>query len=139
MKKDFAPAILTPIILFSIFYFLFSSVAFGAGIVPCGGLNEHACTFCDLLQLVKNIFDFIVKTLLPAAVIIMVIYGGFLMMTAREKPDQLKKGRSVITTAIIGLVIALLAWLLIDTLIHIISGDNLQNIIKHPWNELKCQ
>lgn len=42
-------------------------------------------------------------------VAIMVLYGAFLILTAGAKPDNLKKGRDVITWAIVGFIVVLLA------------------------------
>jgi len=46
--------------------------------------------------------------------IIAVIYGGYLYMTARDNEAQKKSGKSVLTWAIIGLIVVVLAAVLVN-------------------------
>ena len=45
-----------------------------------------------------------------AVVILLVIYGGFLILTARANEEQVTKGKKFITYAIIGVAVAIFAW-----------------------------
>ena len=49
-----------------------------------------------------------------------IIYGGFLYMTAQSNEAQRKQGRSILTWAIIGLVVVILAVLLVNVVINLI-------------------
>lgn len=49
-------------------------------------------------------------SLLGVAAVSFIVYGGFLMMTSAGESDQVGKGRSILTYAIIGLVIIMSAW-----------------------------
>ncbi|MBU1120176.1 pilin [Patescibacteria group bacterium] len=42
------------------------------------------------------------------AVVLLLVYGGFLMMTSKGDPDKLQEAKQVITNAIIGFVVILL-------------------------------
>lgn len=127
------------VILFSTFYFLASTlVVQSAGLVPCGGLNnEKPCTYCDLLQLFKGVIDFLMYVIFPIATI-MIIWGGIVIMTARESPEQVKRGRAIITAAVTGILIALLSWLILDTIFKVIA-PNFEAASLGPWQQLKCQ
>jgi len=46
--------------------------------------------------------------------IIMIIYGGYVYMTAGGEADNTKKGREIAQNAVIGLVIMILAWTIIQ-------------------------
>lgn len=121
------------IIPFFIFYFLFFvSLASAAGLVPCGGEGEPFCTWCHLMQLIKNIIDFMIKIILPIAAI-MIVYGGVIMMIAGGSPEKFNRGKSIVWSAIIGIVIALLAWLVLDTIFKVLTRNRIG-----PWNELRC-
>ncbi len=132
------------IILFSIFYFLFSiSVAQAAGLVPCGGEGQDPCTWCHLMQLVKNVINFLMYIVFPLAAI-MIVVGGIMIMTAGGSTERVAKGKEIVTAAVVGLLIALLSWLIIDTIIKILAGTpqggGPAEILKGlgPWNKLKC-
>ncbi len=127
------------IILFSIFYFLASAfLAQSAGLVPCGGINENPCTYCDLLQLVKNVIDFLVYLIFPIAAI-MIIWGGIVVMTAGDSAERAGEGRKIITAAVVGILIALLSWLILDTIIQVTAPNFEVANLGRPWRQLKCQ
>ena len=109
--------------------------SFAAGLVPCGGPNEKDCTWCHLFQVAKNVIDFMLMIIFPLAAI-MIVYGGILMMTAGDKPDRFSKGKSVMTAAVIGILIALLSWLILDTVFKILAPGFEGKF--GPWNELSC-
>jgi len=117
------------IILFSIFYFLFSTLIVEAGLVPCA---PGKCTWCDLMQLIKNVIDFLMYLVVPLSVV-MIIVGGIMIMTAAGSTERVFKGRKIVTTAVVGLLIALLSWIIIDTIIKVIAGGSFG-----PWNKLNC-
>lgn len=49
-------------------------------------------------------------TFLGVIAVILILYGGFIYMTARGKEESVKKGKAIITYAIIGLLIILSAY-----------------------------
>ena len=103
------------------------------GLVPCDGLD---CNWCKLFQLFKNILDFAMMIIFPLAAAYM-IYGGFLMLTAGDNQGRFGDGKKAITAAVIGILIALLSWLILDTIFKTlaVNWDSLQI---GPWNELSC-
>ncbi len=74
-----------------------------------------ACDMCTLAEMGHNI----VMTLIYAAfviVVIMAITGGFRMFFSGGNPEALKTARKHIMSAIIGLLIVLLAWVVLNLL-----------------------
>ena len=131
-------------ILFSIFYFLFSistPMAQAQGLVPCGPgvAGNETCDFCDLLKLVEIIIDFSLYKIAIPLVVVFVIYGGFMIMTAGSSSERVSQGKKIIQAAVIGILIALLAWLLIDTILKVVAtGDGMPNQWWNPGAKLKC-
>ena len=62
----------------------------------------------DLVDIINKIGNWIFVTLLAVAGVMM-IYAGFLWVTAGGNPEGATKGKQMLTNAIIGLVVALLA------------------------------
>ncbi|HEY4498356.1 MAG TPA: pilin [Candidatus Paceibacterota bacterium] len=91
----------------------FLKVASAAGLVPCEGTE---CTKGDLLQLGANIFNFLIDAAFILAVLFIMI-GGAMMLVSGGSPNLLARGKKTITTAVVGLVIVLVAWVLVNTLI----------------------
>lgn len=123
-------------LLVSICIYFISTLSVNAAIVPCGGNGQDACTWCQLMVLFKNIIDFMLYLIFPLAAV-MIVYGGFLIMTAAGSPAKIGKGREVITAAIVGLLIALFSYFIIDTIIKIIAVG-WSNAGLGPWNQLNC-
>lgn len=59
-----------------------------------------------------------------AILLILIIYGGFTYATAAGSEERVKKGRQILTYAIIGIVIIAVAWILTDYIIgNILIGN----------------
>ena len=63
---------------------------------------------CDLLCVAGKIINVLIVVSFPIASI-MVLWGGFQMMTAGGDPEKFKSGRMTILYAAIGLVVVLVA------------------------------
>ena len=74
-----------------------------------GATGYHAnCGFCCMMNTIYKITDWLFIILI-LFVTIMIIYGGFTIVTASGDPEKAGKGKQILTYAIIGLAIALLA------------------------------
>ena len=129
------------ILIFTFLFFNFAPIAQAQGLVPCGPgvTGNETCDFCDLLKLVEIIIDFsLYKIAIPLAVVF-VIYGGFVIMTAGSSSERVSQGKKIIQAAVIGILIALLAWLLIDTILKVVAtSDGMPNQWWNPRAELNC-
>ena len=95
-----------------------------SGICPSGSKNPGAANIAacnidpdhkgdDLISDTNKIINVVIGVLGVVAVAV-VIYGGFLFLTAQGDPGKIKKGKDSITWGIIGLIIALLSWSIIN-------------------------
>ena len=66
----------------------------------------------DLKQVVLNIIQWVLGILALVAVI-MIIIAGFQWMTAAGNEEKVEKAKKVISAAVIGLIIVLLAWAIV--------------------------
>lgn len=133
--KYIAP-ILFIILIFTFLFLNFASMA-QAALVPCGPGVGHECAWCDLMTLGKNIIDFIVYYLVFPITAVMIVVGGLFVMTAGGSESRFSKGKEIATAAVIGLLIALTSWIIINTIMGIATGYT--NIVGRPWNELQCK
>lgn len=142
MKKYFKFILIVSLVFFIGFtVFAHSAFAVMEGIVPCGpGTSKSKCSICDLFQLIDNIIDFAVKTLVPVLATLMIIVGAFILMTAGGSETQLSKGKDIIRATIVGIVIILISWLIIDTIMVSLTkfGEGGSDNKWGPWNEIKC-
>lgn len=109
------------------------------GLVPCGpgkgGINE-TCNFCHLLTLGQNIIDYAMMIVFPLSAVMIVVGGGYIL-TAGASESNVSKGKEILTAAVVGLIIALCAWLIIDIIIRAVAGS--QTIGKNNWYEIGKQ
>ena len=63
-----------------------------------------------------------VLTLLGLIAVIMIIYGGFIWLTAGGNEDKVSTAKRIISAAVIGLIIVLLAWAIITFVVNTSSN-----------------
>jgi len=88
----------------------------GKGIVRCkGGLDltgKQVCGWPELMDMVNRIIKFLVFIIAPALCAGMLLYGGWLYLTSAAG-SEVGKAKSMITSALLGWLIALAAWIII--------------------------
>ena len=91
------------------------------GLVPCSGLD---CSFCDLFSLIQNIFNFVVKTLVPLIAVGGVVWGGYTYLTSAGKPEKDKQARGILKNTFLGLAVVYASFLAASFLIgFLVSGS----------------
>lgn len=123
------------------FVFALSAAApaygFTGPIVPCGGSGQAPCTFCDLGVLVVNLTKFMMENVVIPAAALLIVAGGILILISGPSEERLKLGKEIITKTIVGAVIVLLAWLMVDTTIKVLTvGGRQFRGVAGPWHEL---
>jgi len=123
------------IFLALIFLLSIGFLANAAGLVPCGGKDMPSCQLCHSLFLVRNITDFILKVLVPLA-ILFVIIGGIIILISRNTSIA-ATGKRLVRTALMGIIIALAAWFIVDGIIVSLLQPG---TIPFPWYawQLEC-
>src|ERR1035437_2989624 len=113
------------------------SLSSAAGLVPCNNspvMNSDGtvatpaipCDFNALMALINTIVKFILFDMAIPIAAIMFAYAGFLMVTAGgEAAGARTKAKSIFTNAIFGLILAVAAWLIVNTILSILgyTGD----------------
>jgi len=105
------------------------------GLVTCTGLN---CNVCELVKTANNIVNFLIVILTIAATI-MIVISGFQLVTSGGDPSQRQKAKSSFVAILIGFVIVLSAWLLVDLLLKTLTKDS-KNDPKglELWTTVQC-
>ena len=78
------------------------------GLDAVGTASEFSTT-TSLPTLIGNIIN-IVLGLLGIVFVVLIVYAGFLWMTAAGSADQTKKAKAILTNSIIGLIITIAAY-----------------------------
>jgi len=120
------------------------------GLVPCGRATDdpttmiketNSCTICHIFVSGKRIIDFLVESVAFPLLVLMILVGGFFLLTAAGSVSRVSQGKSIITTAIIAIVLLLAFWVIINTVIFFLTGQEqagIATILGQPWNEIPC-
>lgn len=84
------------------------------GLVKCGVSRD--CTICDIFILIRDVFNFALGLLASLAVLSVVI-GGVYVLTSAGNPGAVSTGYSIITNAVIGLLLVMASFLLFSFLL----------------------
>ena len=74
---------------------------------------------------VLKVVGVVVKDLLffaGMAAVVMVMYGGLLMVTSQGNPGAVEKAKKTISWALVGLVIAVLAYAIVTTVMKVVEA-----------------
>jgi len=97
---------------------------FLSGISP-GCYSSGVCDFCDIGKVITNIFKFLRNDIALPLAILMVIYGGIMMIFSSGSPARVTSGKKILMSAIIGFAIVFGASLIINTALIALTGSRL--------------
>lgn len=107
-----------------VFVFLQTRLAYAAGLCPEG---PQFSGLCDInIDKIKNTPGKIVNILLIIAIVlalIYLVYGGIKWITSGGDKGKVDAARSHITAAIVGLIIALAAYLILNVVTYFVTGQ----------------
>ena len=100
-------------------------------IVQCGSAYQPACGLCDIATLAQNVLNtgIFIAVFLSA---ILFAWAGWKYVTAGGGGD-VSAAREIFTNVLVGLVIILAAWLIVDTIMRTLVNEN---ATIGPWNKM---
>jgi hypothetical protein len=96
----------------------------GYGLVPCGNAGQPMCDTSFVATFANGLINFLITMLGVIAVIVLVIVGFQMVMSAGD-PGAWKAAKDRFTNIVIGIIIILAAWLVVDTIMSILTGQGL--------------
>jgi hypothetical protein len=104
------------------------------GFIPCSGVT---CSACDLVALANTLIDWLIGILFVLFAILFAV-AGVRLVTSGGNQSALQGAKSSLTNAVIGLIIVLAAWVLVDTIMRVLVGNGGQFSNNTPWSEIEC-
>ena len=113
-------------------FFVFSpALAFAAGlperIVTCNGVDCNVCYIATVAQNVLNTAIFIMVFLSA----VLFAWAGWKMLTAQGDTESYTAGKRIFGNVVLGLIIILAGWIVIDTLMKTMTNSPFG-----PWNKI---
>lgn len=117
-------------------FFFFTDIADAANFVTCRGAD---CSACNLVEMANIIIKWLIGILFLVFAILM-LRAGFGLLTSGGNPGAFSAAKDSFKNAIIGLLIILAAWLIVDTLMRGLLRDGTGSIQGYgPWSQVQCQ
>ena len=123
MWKSFLPTLIL----------LSPSVVAAAGLVPCGGIGEEPCQMCHVGALVATVGGWL-ATVMGIIVVILIMLAGLRMVVAAGDLSAVTNARKLISNAIVGYILFLAAWMLVDTGLRFLLRQENYGV----WNDIIC-
>lgn len=104
--------------------------------VPCDGEDCSACDFVSMINvIIKWLFGMIFVIFA-----VMMTTAGFGLVTSGGSQSALEAAKSKFQNAIIGIIIVMAGWLIVDTVMRgTLDGGTGEIAGFGPWSEVKCQ
>jgi hypothetical protein len=81
-----------------------------------------ACTsLCDLIDTFINVIYFVMSIALFIVAPVACVVGGIMILVAGASPEMLGRGKKVITSSVIGIIIVLCSYLIVNTVIKALN------------------
>lgn len=80
-----------------------------------------ACNVQAFVDWVKTIINYLFIISVPIATVF-IVYGAFVMMKSGGNPGEFAKGKTIVVSAIIGIVIIFTANLIVTTVVNALKG-----------------
>lgn len=93
---------------------------------------DGSCTLESFIQLFANLYQFGLEILLPLGAFFIVL-GSVILLTASGYSNRIDMGKNIVRQAVTGTIIVLLSWVIVDTAIVLISGDQKNTVFGRPW------
>ena len=137
MKKILSIATLCFLLFFALS--LFSPLAFADSHPPSSLIVPGACdptlpankagscNFSAFEGLIQNFIRFLLYFAIPLAVLI-IAYGGLLILTSAGNSDRVNKGKHIITGVLVALIIAFLSFTIVQVVFNTLGArQDIQN------------
>jgi hypothetical protein len=131
-KVKFKKSIYFLIVVF--IFLIFNFTPSYAALVQCGTAETDPCTICDAFQLINRIITFILTQIVTPLSIIALIMGGIILLTAGGSSQKVSIGKKILTTTLLGIILAFAGWLIINTIL----GTIIKKGVYAPWDKFPC-
>ena len=133
--------VIIPVCVITLWYsFVPEAVQAQNGFVSCEGTWNDPCDFCDLVSTARNILDFLITIAVIIAVII-IVFAGLRLTTSAGNVAAKDAAKGYMTNAIIGLILVLISWLIIDTIMKVLVDQEVgaggQDF--GVWHRIECR
>ncbi|MBI2888933.1 MAG: hypothetical protein HYY10_03350 [Candidatus Liptonbacteria bacterium] len=105
-------------------------------LLPCTGLK--CVDLCQLLLLFQHLIYFGMTIAVLFVAPILILWGAFLIIISGGSAERVSKGKTVLTSTIVGIVITLGAFLIVSTFLWLL-GNPASGTARVSWPNIACE
>jgi len=113
--------LLLPLFLFSLVFFLPTPTYAQQGLAQLAGCSGPDCGTCHVIKLANGLIMWLI-TFVFLLFAVLLVRAGVLLVTSGGNPGALQSAKANFINALVGLIIILAAWLIIDTIMKALVG-----------------
>jgi hypothetical protein len=125
------------IVVLSLFLYL-PHFASAAGLVPCGGTDEKPCDIQDLFIMLARVTNWLLM-LAGVYATYVIIGAGFWLAISNGDEEKITQKKGAISNAVVGLVLAMMAFLFINTVTNWLLRSKCKIDLRSPLSYLTIQ
>src|SRR3989338_5721847 len=112
-----------------------AGIPFFGPIIP-DTINRCAAGWGSVLVVVNNIITFLLTLAIVFVAPITIAYAGFLFVVNPVDPSGISKAKSILLHTVVGIVIALAGWIIIDALMAVLYHPTDPGLAGKTWSQL---
>jgi uncharacterized membrane protein YdbT with pleckstrin-like domain len=99
--------------------------AYAEGLVTCGKTGQAECGLSDLIAMANGIIAYLLYIGVFIGVA-MISYAGYTLVISQGNENAMEKAKSRVWNVIVGFVIILLAYLIVSTILTVLTGSGFE-------------
>lgn len=103
------------------------------GLVPCGGYGESPCNIYHIFYIIALVTNWLVVVAGLFATY-QIVNAGFWMITTMGSEEKITTNKKMMTNAIVGMVMVMMAYLMVNTTVNIILSSKCKVNLSSPWD-----
>ncbi len=133
-------------LLFVVGSFVFPHAAYAGGVPFFGPIVPIAYDVCPaswglLIEVINNIISLLITLAIVFVAPLMIAYAGFLYVVNPLNPSGIDRAKTVLRNTIVGIVIALAGWLIVDAVMAVLynpsaAGGTWSSLISGNLNDM---
>ncbi len=115
-----------------------------ASLASFAGCNGPDCTTCNIVYTANGLIKWLIGFLF-VIFMAMMAYAGYRLVVSNGNQGELDKAKDMLTNAVVGILIVLAAWLVVDTIMRgLVGEDGKEGMVRGAvsgwmlWSQVEC-
>jgi hypothetical protein len=128
--------LLFTLLSFALPYAAFAGIPYFGTIIPGGAAATCPAGWGMIIVVINNIMSWLITIVIVFIAPIMIAYAGFLFVVNPVNSGGISKAKGVLLNTVVGLVVALIGYLVVDAVMGSFYNGDWKSIIR--WNGSQC-